>query len=401
MIKKIISHILRLLSLIRRKEYRLFFADLTLEHKRFMYKKKKDQEILTKFANSLKEEMFSPIYINCTNLQLGSILSSCLHNLNFITTIAQGGHKINITDSIENVTNKSIYIINDENNLISASQKKPLFIWILDLALLKKANHLFNIRQIFYINTQNETDCIFYVSRFLLHYDLISFETFYNSNIDYNPFVNSNALCLTLPEYNQRYEYANKLVQNTAIKAFNFKLFIGLRHYIGWAGCGYSYKFLFKKAIQYNVDYMIIFEDDIVPVKDFDLKLQEIKEYALKNKLKWDIISGFITRIDSDTRLTSRIPLNNIDLYTTNKLYGALFNLYNNTIFAPLAKWTPNYETKLQIDAYINHINANILFSYPFIVTQNQDLDSAVWSHSNKLLYDKAISRTINKLQKL
>ena len=43
---KMFNQILRMLSLIKRKEYKLFFADLTFEHRRFMFKQRKIQKKL-------------------------------------------------------------------------------------------------------------------------------------------------------------------------------------------------------------------------------------------------------------------------------------------------------------------------------------------------------------------
>ena len=395
------NQILRMLSLIKRKEYKLFFADLTFEHRRFMFKQRKIQKKLIRFAGTLKQQFQNPISIRCKNVALGNMISSCLCNLSFVVTLEQENYEIAITDRIEEITDNSIFIVDNESSLVLASKRKPLFVWVTNEFLLKKANKLFHVHKIFHINTLDQKHCTFYLSRFLLSYDLITFELFCNSNLDYNPFANSNYLCLTLPEYSQRYEYADNLIHDSAIKTFNFNLFTGLRHYIGWVGCGYSYKFLFKKAIQYGMNYIIICEDDIILAENFKIKLREIRQYALQNKSKWDVISGFITRIDDDTKMAAKLQLNHIELCTTNKLYSTLFSFYNNTIFQQMVEWEPNRKTQLQIDAYINHINVNILFSYPFIVTQNQNLDSAVWSHSNKLLYDKSINRTNNKLQNL
>ena len=44
---------------------------------------------------------------------------------------------------------------------------------------------------------------------------------------------------------------------------YGFTFFPGLKHKLGWVGCGMSYKFILKKAAEQGLERILVCEDDV------------------------------------------------------------------------------------------------------------------------------------------
>ena len=110
-----------------------------------------------------------------------------------------------------------------------------------------------------------KNDFAYYFYRFLLAFDCISFDEFYECAGNYISFGGSR-ICLSLPEDVER--------RNAFLKdnQYGFELFAGLRHTRGWTGCGLSYKFIMKKAKEQGFSDILICEDDVLFPEDFDIE---------------------------------------------------------------------------------------------------------------------------------
>ena len=92
----------------------------------------------------------------------------------------------------------------------------------------------------------------YFFMRFLLATQNIDFESFYQfagTNIS----LDSNLICLGLPETTERRNYIDKIIDQN-----NAQYFPGLRHPLGWVGCGLSFKFLLRKVQEEGFDDVTI-----------------------------------------------------------------------------------------------------------------------------------------------
>ena len=134
-----------------------------------------------------------------------------------------------------------------------------------------------------------KNDFAYYFYRFLLAFDCISFDEFYECAGNYISFDGSR-ICLSLPEDVER--------RNAFLKdnQYGFELFAGLRHTRGWTGCGLSYKFIMKKAKEQGFSDILICEDDVLFPEDFEARFSNLMQY-LDAHNDWDVFQGVIADV--------------------------------------------------------------------------------------------------------
>lgn len=137
----------------------------------------------------------------------------------------------------------------------------------------------------------------------------------------------------------------------------------------GAVGCYLSHLSIYKKIIESNIDYAIIFEDDSIMATDFYDRLQ----YGL-NKIPddWDILLLGLTCLKCD------IKMNYIDVH---RFWGTHGYIIKNKTAAKLIEYLDKPLSK-QIDADISLlIKRNILRVYginPIIVAQESSFKSDI-----------------------
>lgn len=232
----------------------------------------------------------------------------------------------------------------------------------------------------------------FYFYRFLLAQDLLDFDTFYELCADYIK-PKGDFWCLSLNESVQRQKDFNQ------DNHYNIWIFPGLRHNIGWIGCGLSYKFMLKIAEKFNLPKVTICEDDVLFDDNFEKRYSDIQEALVKTEVTWDIFSGFISDL-SDTVEISRTNIStpNEKIYKINKLVSMVFNIYSNKVYEKIYTWNEyKRSTDNTIDRYIeSHGAINGLVVSPFLVGHKEELHSTLWGKQNTIYND-----LIDKSQKL
>ena len=110
----------------------------------------------------------------------------------------------------------------------------------------------------------------YYFYRFLLATDNLDFDRFYNLAGSYvrfsKPFV-----CLGLPESVERHADFEK------DNRYGIEYFPGLRHSLGWIGCGLSYKFIIKKAKELGFESIVACEDDVEFYPGWEARFEQIR----------------------------------------------------------------------------------------------------------------------------
>lgn len=250
----------------------------------------------------------------------------------------------------------------------------------------KRVNELKNLKQ------QNCHWFDYYFYRFLLATNNISFDEFYALAGHSIQFKN-NFWCLGLPEAVDRHQSFEK--DNT----FGIEYFSGLRHEIGWIGCGLSYKFMLRKAHELNLPYVKICEDDIEFNPSFAEDIENIEEYLQNNKQNWDIFSGLIADVNKRTQITDIKYYLSYEFLFINKLVSTVFNIYNSSVFSCLEKWdNHNYDTNNTIDRFMeNQCRLRVITTNPFLINQKNYLTSTLWQFENST-YDKMIENSENIL---
>lgn len=232
----------------------------------------------------------------------------------------------------------------------------------------------------------------FYLYRFLLSQDLIDFETFYRLGRDYVK-PQGDFWCLSMAESVVRRKDFDR------DNHYGIWVFPGLKHHIGWIGCGLSYKFMTRVAEDLNLPQVTICEDDVLFYENFSNRYFEIRNALIQTEQKWDIFSGLISDLSKDAQISeSKVRSASEHFYDIDRLISMVFNVYNQSSYSKVYGWDDTYRPinslHNTIDRYIQDCGKfNGLVVSPFLVGHKEDLDSTLWGHSNTA-YNDMISRS-------
>lgn len=233
----------------------------------------------------------------------------------------------------------------------------------------------------------------FYLNRFLLANDRVTFDDFYDAVGDYICF-DSDRICLSLPESTERraaFDLDN---------VYGFEVFPGLKHRLGWIGCGMSYKFILRKAIEQQMEKVLICEDDVYFPPDFKDRFDRVMKYVEEND-DWNVFSGLMSDLGT-VKLLKYIEQDGEEFVYLNKMISMVFNLYDKSIFDVISSWdNMNRDiNKNTIDRYLENLDMRVLTTTPFLVGHKEDLNSTIWKHQNTI-YAEMIANSATKLRKI
>lgn len=237
-------------------------------------------------------------------------------------------------------------------------------------------------------NKQDLSDCpnafSFFFYRFLLAYDIISFDLFYELAGSYL-LLETNKICLNLPEVVERRQYFE------SINKYGFKIIPGLRHHVGWVGCGLSYKLIARRAIEEHLDSITICEDDVVFPEDFDEKSKLISNFLVERN--WSFFSGLMADVDKVT-VCDVTKVSDVLIAQVDHLVSMVFNVYNKDALQYISMWNEQNRDVIvnAIDRYIELSPFLVFVMIPFLVGHNENLNSFLWNRSNAELYENMIS---------
>ncbi len=233
----------------------------------------------------------------------------------------------------------------------------------------------------------------FYLYRFLLANDRITFDFFYDS---VGKFINfaSNRVCLSLPESVSRKKAFD------ADNKFGFEFFPGLKHRLGWIGCGMSYKFMLKKAAEQNLDNILICEDDVYFPPEFEEKFEKVLAFTKQNS-DWNIFSGIMADVGR-VKILKHENKDGVDFVYLDKIISMVFNLYDKSAFDMIADWDElNRNVHVNaIDRYLENKKLRVLTTCPFLVGHKEDLSSTIWGQQNTI-YTQLIADSSKKLEEM
>jgi len=148
-------------------------------------------------------------------------------------------------------------------------------------------------------------------------------------------------------------------------KHFNINVIEAVKNKEGWKGCLQSHLKCIKHAKENNMKYIIVFEDDALPMnKDIFEKFKKIKEDIFEKKNDWDIFIGGSAK----TRKKCEIKVYNseLDLYNITITRNTHSIVYNNTSY----DFFLNNESEIPIDIIWNK-KVKAIMPIPFLFTSH------------------------------
>lgn len=235
----------------------------------------------------------------------------------------------------------------------------------------------------------------YYFQRFLLASDNIDFDTFYalaGDNIKFS----GNFVCLGLPESVKRRESFDR------DNDYGIESFPGLRHHLGWIGCGMSYKFIMRKAAEQGLPWIIVCEDDVEFIDGWQAKLKIVLEHLDQHQEDWDVFSGFIADLNVNTKIIDLIEVDGLEIVHIDHMVSAVLNVYSANFYDAIMRWDENNHDvhTNAIDRYMeNHVHIRVLTVHPFLVGHKEEQHSTLWGFENSR-YNPLIDESTQKLKR-
>lgn len=229
----------------------------------------------------------------------------------------------------------------------------------------------------------------FYLSRFLLAQELISFEDFFRKNAGDFAYLGER-VCLSLKETPSRLE--NFTAQGIA----GFSVFPGLRHRLGFLGCALSYKFLIKLAKDSRLGRILISEDDAVFPQDFDERFKKISSFLEGEE--FDIFSGLLAESEN-ADILDFFPHEGERIVLTDRLMSMVFNVYSEHVYDNVLSFDESDRDpfKNTIDRFLCARPLKIFCALPFLVRHNERGGSTLWNKSSH--YEEMIEKSEKTLE--
>ncbi|MDX1728902.1 MAG: hypothetical protein R3203_14245, partial [Pseudoalteromonas tetraodonis] len=233
----------------------------------------------------------------------------------------------------------------------------------------------------------------FYFFRFLLASELISYEQFYEVAAQHIHFK-GDFVCLGLPETVERRADFDKDNQ------YGIEYFPGLRHSLGWVGCGLSYKFLLQRAQDLSLPRITICEDDAEFYANFAERYSQVLAY-LDSQDNWDVFAGLIAQLHDELAIQECDQVDNERYLFIDKMVSMVMNVYSSRFYPKLLAWDPtNHDADTNtIDRFIEQHEEVLAITTPdFLVGHKEELNSTLWGINNKS-YAQMIADSETKLR--
>jgi GR25 family glycosyltransferase involved in LPS biosynthesis len=220
-----------------------------------------------------------------------------------------------------------------------------------------------------------------YLKRYLLSTDKITLPE-YQSSLNFAA-ITDNAiprLCLSLSETPVRRKafFANP--------TYGFQFSEGLRHHIGWIGCGMSYKYILSSMLACKSNMLVVCEDDVISPKDFDKNLEKVISHLKKSDIDWHIFCGIIAHLHEETKILDVKNIDGIEYVYINKMTSMVMNIYSQRGMELIAQWdekNSNANTNT-IDRYVEATeNLVVVTTLPFMVGYAEEQQSTLWGIKN------------------
>jgi len=186
----------------------------------------------------------------------------------------------------------------------------------------------------------------------------------------------SVAYVINLDSNTERWERIQKDFKNSSISLIRVS---AVKEEDGALGCGKSFQKIVAMAKDENTKNpdtfktVLIFEDDNMPLEDFDNRWKITKQWLDSNMDSWDIFNGGIL-FNSEKEFTATLKTSldsNVHLFTPNYFYSTNWIYLNRSAYDKILEWDLNKHK--QIDRYFSNFTENnfkTLCIYPFLANQ-------------------------------
>jgi hypothetical protein len=178
-------------------------------------------------------------------------------------------------------------------------------------------------------------------------------------------------------------------------------LFDGIRHSLGWVGCGSSFNALSRYALASQIKRLTVIEDDVDLPDNFSSILQDIHAYLDTRTDDWHIFSGLMADVHPGATVLSVEQAGTRTYVTIDRMTSTVFNIYHESALQLLSQWNP-----LDTDAVTNTIdrylegqdNLRVVVALPFIAGHKEEVTSTLWGFENER-YTPMIAAAQQKIQ--
>ena len=229
--------------------------------------------------------------------------------------------------------------------------------------------------------TRTDSQFDAYFKRYLLANDLIDFQTYKNS-VDFIPHNEADIpkLCLSLTETPIRKQaFLSK-------PTHGFQVIEGVRHRIGWIGCGMSYKYMLSTLAERSTEMAMICEDDVLFPSDFDRQLEKVVGHLRHTEWDWHVFAGIIAHLHNDTEILAVKEIDGIEYVYINRMTSMVMNIYSRRGIELISQWNEkNIDAENNtIDRYLESAaGLTVVTTLPFMVGYAEDQHSTLWGFVN------------------
>ncbi|HHQ6721307.1 TPA: GT99 family glycosyltransferase N-terminal domain-containing protein [Serratia fonticola] len=229
--------------------------------------------------------------------------------------------------------------------------------------------------------TRSDKQFDVYFKRYMLANDLIDFQQ-YKESADFIPHNDTDIpkLCLSLTETPVRKQaFLSK-------PTYGFQIIEGIRHRIGWIGCGMSYKYMLSTLADRQTEMAMICEDDVLFPADFDIKLDKVVKHLRSTEWDWHVFAGIIAHLHEDTRVLAVEEIDGIEYVYINRMTSMVMNIYSRQGIALISQWDEKNidSANNTIDRYLESApGLTVVTTLPFMVGYAEDQHSTLWGFVN------------------
>lgn len=221
----------------------------------------------------------------------------------------------------------------------------------------------------------------------------------------------NSAYVINLIERGERWDKINNLFKKSKIHLFRAP---AIKNTNGHLGCGLSFVKIVKYAKENNLKTVLIFEDDNMPLDNFENRWFTIKNWLDNNLDKWEIFNGGARFMDwlyynkkipnpDDYDVEIVYKINNIEyLFQSDMMVSTNWIYINSNCYDKVIEWQYNNNkgnSLIPIDRYItnkNHFN-HVYCIPPLALQYNSKSDTANYENSLDK-YDNTIIELFNKI---
>lgn len=164
--------------------------------------------------------------------------------------------------------------------------------------------------------------------------------------------------CINLDTRQDKWADTQAAFQGTGIQLQRFS---AIKHSEGWRGCGASHVAIAREAMRKGLPWVLIVEDDCVPVADFSAKWPIVKEELWDTRNMWDIFLGGPTYVQGPITSSGK------HLWKIEGGYALHFYVLYATAYEKALAWNPDKHGP--IDVYYSNIY-HIATTYPRLAIQ-------------------------------